>query len=113
MATLDLTPEPLEIIAKRSVTWEWTITWQDSAGNPINNTGYTFTWTAYKDDGTTLLSVATGSGITNGGATGTIAFLIPATSTGVDALTYTWRLIGTAAGKTYCPAEGTLVVENP
>jgi hypothetical protein len=112
MATLDLTAEPLEIIVNTGATWGWTITWQNSDGTPIDNSGYTFTWTVFTASGGTLITASTGSGITNGGENGQIVFEIPPTSTAVSAATYQWTLRGVSGDDVYFPAVGTLVVEK-
>lgn len=58
-------------------------TWKDSAGTPINLTGYTAAMQIRKDiEATaTLVSLTSGSGITLGGALGTITVEILATAT--------------------------------
>lgn len=59
-------------------TYQCTVTWTDSNGNPINLTGYTARMKfKNKHGGTTLASLTDSSGLTLGGALGTIAIAIP------------------------------------
>ena len=68
---------------EQGATWELTITWNDDAGAPIDVTGYSAVATV-KDTfgGTTLVSASTAAGtITNGGAAGTFAIVVPHATT--------------------------------
>jgi hypothetical protein len=75
---------------KQGATLSLTATWKDSAGAAINLTGYTARMqvrSAY-DATSTILSLTSSSGITLGGAAGTIA--ITASATVTAALTAPW-----------------------
>jgi len=68
---------------KQGATFQLTITWKDSAGTAINLTGYTARAQARLtyDTSTTIFSLTSSSGITLGGAAGTIAIVIAAGTT--------------------------------
>jgi hypothetical protein len=75
---------------QQGATLSLTATWKDSAGAAINLTGYTARMqvrSAY-DATSTILSLTSSSGITLGGAAGTIA--ITASATVTAALTAPW-----------------------
>jgi hypothetical protein len=75
---------------KQGATLSLTATWKDSTGAAINLTGYTARMqvrSAY-DATSTILSLTSSSGITLGGAAGTIA--ITASATVTAALTAPW-----------------------
>jgi hypothetical protein len=75
---------------KQGATLSLTATWNDSTGAAINLTGYTARMqvrSAY-DATSTILSLTSSSGITLGGAAGTIAITVSATVTA--ALTAPW-----------------------
>jgi hypothetical protein len=67
----------------QGATFERVITWNDSAGNPVNLGGYTARMQVRQRfvSPTTVLSLTTGSGITLGGALGTITLLASASTT--------------------------------
>ncbi len=71
------------ITINQGATFELTITWKDSAGTAINLTGYTARMQVREtySSTSTIVSLTSGSGITLGGAAGTIAILISATTT--------------------------------
>ena len=75
---------------KQGATLSLTATWKDSAGTAVNLTGYTARMQVRStyDSSTTILSLTNGSGITLGGAAGTIA--ITASATVTAALTAPW-----------------------
>jgi len=63
-------------------TYQLTVTWKDSNGNPINLTGYTARMKMKnKHGGTTLVSLTEADGLTLGGALGTILVTISDTLT--------------------------------
>ncbi len=64
-------------------TFELTITWKDSAGTAINLSGYTARMQVRETYSSTtpIVSLTNGAGITLGGAAGTIAIVISATTT--------------------------------
>ena len=72
-----------DITINQGATFELTITWKDSAGTAINLTGYTARMQVREtySSTSTIVSLTSGSGITLGGAAGTIAILISATTT--------------------------------
>lgn len=71
------------ITINQGATFELTITWKDSAGTAINLTGYTARMQVREtySSSSTVVSLTNGSGITLGGAAGTIAIVISATTT--------------------------------
>jgi len=68
---------------KQGATFQLTITWKDSAGTAIDLTNYTARAQARLtyDTSTTIFSLTSSSGITLGGAAGTIAIVIAAGTT--------------------------------
>lgn len=116
MPSLDLTPEPLSITAKRGMTWEWSLLWKDSAGDPIDNTGYDFYFTmrVAPDDVTPVLALSTQEGsITGSGSTGFINFLVAASVTNVASRRYVFACTSdNGAGDLRPVSEGTLTVED-
>lgn len=75
---------------KQGATLSLTATWKDSTGTAVNLTGYTARMQVRStyDATSTILSLTSGSGITLGGAAGTIAITASATTTA--ALTAPW-----------------------
>jgi hypothetical protein len=71
------------ITINQGATFELTITWKDSAGTAINLTGYTARMQVRETYSSTtpIVSLTNGAGITLGGAAGTIAIVISATTT--------------------------------
>ena len=72
-----------DITINQGATFELTITWKDSAGTAINLTGYTARMQVRETYSSTtpIVSLTNGAGITLGGAAGTIAIVISATTT--------------------------------
>ena len=72
-----------DIEINQGATYELTVTWKDSAGTAINLTGYSARMQVREtySSASTIVSLTNGSGITLGGAAGTIAILISATTT--------------------------------
>lgn len=72
-----------DITINQGATFELTVTWKDSTGAAINLTGYSARMQVREtySSASTVVSLTNGSGITLGGATGTIAILISATTT--------------------------------
>lgn len=65
----------LNIVLRSGTDFSLPLTWKDNAGTPYNLTGYTAAFqirASAADTGTPLLSLTDGSGITLGGAAGTI-----------------------------------------
>ena len=75
---------------KQGATLSLTATWKDSSGTAVNLTGYTarLQVRATYDSSSTILSLTSASGITLGGAAGTIS--ITASATVTAALTAPW-----------------------
>jgi hypothetical protein len=71
------------ITINQGATFELTITWKDSAGTAIDLTGYTARMQVRETYSSTtpIVSLTNGAGITLGGAAGTIAIVISATTT--------------------------------
>lgn len=72
-----------DITINQGATFELTVTWKDSTGAAINLTGYSARMQVREtySSSSTIVSLTNGSGITLGGAAGTIAILISATTT--------------------------------
>ena len=72
-----------DITINQGATFELTVTWKDSTGAAINLTGYSARMQVREtySSASTVVSLTNGSGITLGGAAGTIAILISATTT--------------------------------
>jgi hypothetical protein len=110
-----MTPEPLDIIVKRGMTWEWSVLWLDENDAPIDNTGYDFTMVVHvvPSDGTPALTLSTSAGhITPSGSSGYIDFLVGASATTIDSIRYVFALTSDAAGVKKPVSEGTLTVED-
>jgi len=87
MATLNITSGRLDITAQAGKTWMFTFTVRDEAGALVNLTGYTARMQARADwTSTPILSLATGAGITLGGALGTVAIAVTAATTSAIAV---------------------------
>jgi hypothetical protein len=84
MTTIPGTPtEPLVIV--KGATFDPVFTWRDENGTAINLTGYTaarFMAREVIDSATPFISLSIGSGITLGGAAGTITLNMSAAATG-------------------------------
>ena len=72
-----------DITINQGATFELTITWKDSAGTAINLSGYTARMQVREtySSATSIVSLTNAAGITLGGAAGTVAILISATTT--------------------------------
>jgi hypothetical protein len=98
----------------RGQTFTRVVTYRDSAGALVNLTGYSVTFVARPsvNYGSDTISLSSGSGITLGGAAGTITITLSATATAalpVDDLVYSLKL--TAAGNVDIILTGTITVE--
>lgn len=107
MATLNLT-------FPQGATWTLSLTWNDDDGDPINLTGFSAAMQVrqtYRST-TPVVSVLSGSGITLGGALGTIAIRVPATSTDdIKAGRYVYDFeLTSGGGEVTRLIEGTLTV---
>jgi hypothetical protein len=71
------------IIADQGATFNRVITWNDSDGDPVDLGGYTARMQVRQRyvSTSTVLSLTSGSGITLGGALGTITLLVSASAT--------------------------------
>ncbi len=80
---MTFSPGSYDIKIYQGATFSQTFTWKDETDTPINLTGYSARMQirASVDSSSTLVSLTSGSGITLGGAAGTIAVLISATDT--------------------------------
>lgn len=67
-----------------------TITWKDSAGDLVNLTGYTAQMVVSDSDGSAVITLTGGSGITLGGSAGTIG--LQAQTSGIDPGCYSYFL---------------------
>ena len=72
-----------DLTINQGATFELTVTWKDSAGTAINLTGYSARMQVREtySSSTSIVSLTNGAGITLGGAAGTIAIVISATTT--------------------------------
>lgn len=72
-----------DIYIESGATWSLTFTWRDSNGNPINLTGYSARMQIRPgvEAEATIASLTDGSGLTLGGAAGTIVATLSATAT--------------------------------
>lgn len=72
-----------DLTINQGETFSLTVTWKDSAGTAINLTGYTARLQVREtySSSSTVISLTSGSGITLGGAAGTIAIVISAATT--------------------------------
>jgi len=72
-----------DITINQGATFELTLTWEDSSGTAINLTGYQARMQVREtySSSSTIVNITQASGITLGGAAGTVAILISATDT--------------------------------
>lgn len=72
-----------DISINQGATFQLQITWKDAAGTAIDITGYTARMQVREtySSASTIVSLTNGSGITLGGAAGTIAILISSATT--------------------------------
>lgn len=72
-----------DLYIEQGATFNKQLTWKDSVGNPVNLTGYTARLQIRTSltESTTIASLTQGSGITLGGALGTIVLLLSAVQT--------------------------------
>jgi hypothetical protein len=115
MATLDMTPDTLEIVVKAHTTWEWSFLWLDENESPIDNTGYAIDFamrTEWGDTDPALRLSTTDGTITCSGSSGFLHFLAPASVTGVESQRYVFDVIATTTGGPAPVADGTLLVED-
>lgn len=82
-------------------------------GVPVDVTGWTATFTI-RSSTATLITATVGSGITLGGAAGTVTVAVTSTAmAAVEAGTYQWTLTLTpSAGQSFAFMAGTLTVRN-
>lgn len=77
-----MTPGTLDLVCPQGATFSRTLTWKQD-GSPVNITGYTAALQVRRKHSTpdVAVSLTSGSGITLGGAAGTITFTITAATT--------------------------------
>lgn len=98
-----MSPGILNLTLAQGETWSLSLTWTDDAGSPISLAGYTAAMQVrvMYDSATPVLSLASGSGITLGGAAGTVAISVDATTTAaLPAAIYVYDLELRSAGGT-------------
>ena len=98
---VNLSAPELNITVMQGDTYTLTFTWKNSAGTAINLTGYTAKYQARAtpDSSSTIISLTESSGLTLGGAAGTIVLLVSATAMGLlDMGTYSHNLEVTSGG---------------
>lgn len=80
-----MTAGTYDISVEQNATFSLTITWKNSAGSPIDLTGYTAKAVIQSQAGATLATLSSAGGvdgtITLGGAAGTIVLTLPAAFT--------------------------------
>ena len=92
---MSVAPGILNLTFPQGATWDLSITWTDSAGDPIDVTDYSARMQVRQSytSADAVLSLTNGSGITLGGTAGTIDVNVSATATaGVAALQYVYDL---------------------
>lgn len=98
MAEYPETAGELNIVTKVGTTFNLPLTWKDENGVVIDITGYSAAMQirdSINDTGTPLLSLTDGSGITLGGAAGTIDIVISKTQNNFGQKTLFYDLIMT------------------
>lgn len=103
-----------DIVIEKGATWNPVITWKDSAGAAINLTGYSARLQIREKvtSSSALVSLTSSSGITLGGAAGTITPLISSTDTAALSFTtgvYDLELIS-GSGVVYRVLQGKVTV---
>ena len=101
-----------DLTVEQGATYQKTVTWKDSAGDPVDISGYSarMQFRARKSSTDTLLSITEADYITLGGAAGTIAISIPAAVTAAldfRRAVYDLELVS-AGGVVYRLIEGTV-----
>ena len=113
------TPERVDLALYRGATFDTTVTWLDSDGDPVDLTGYTATFragrTRYGSTTVQVLALATGGdGITLGGVAGTIAVTATAAQTRlIPPGAYRYQLEVTSAGGTVSRIQHGRILVSP
>lgn len=90
-------PIPRQTVIDQARDFYLTVIWQDSNKTPINITGYTATFSIRQDYAEPIVvSVASPTAITLGGANGTFTIHLDQTQTAIDEGTYVCELIATS-----------------
>lgn len=103
----------LNLTLAQGSTWSVTLTYKDANGAAINLSGYTAAMQvrASHAASTTVLSLTSGSGITLGGAAGTITITASAATTAaIEAGTYVYDLELTTGSTVTRLVEGSVTV---
>jgi len=98
---------------EQGTTFSRTFTWKDNSNNPINLTGYTAKLEIKDFKGNLLETLTSGSGITLGGSSGTIAVSIAAVVTTTftfDSARYDLKMTD-ASGNVTRLLEGVVVLD--
>lgn len=93
-----MTAAPYDFIFDAGADVVATLTWKDASGNPIDLTGYTAIMAMTAPGSAPDLTLTQSSGLTLGGAAGTISFDIPASTTINWAAGVTYTLFVTSGG---------------
>lgn len=106
-----INPATYNIVAPQGATFDTTFTFRID-GNPVNLTGYTALMKLRTEpSGDAILSLSNGSGITLGGAAGTIAVAITATQmTALEAGSYLYDLKLTQASTVTRLLQGSFLI---
>lgn len=100
MAKIKAKASQLDMVIEQNASFSVLLTWLDSAGVPINVTGYSATLTAKDATGTIILTWTEALEITLGGTAGTISIDIDDSITNTytfDELTYCLVLVDTVS----------------
>ena len=110
---MSVSPGILNLTFPQGATWDLSLTWTDSDGDPINLTAYSARMQVRHsyDAGTPVLSLTNGTGITLGGTAGTIDVTVAASVTaGVAAAQYVYDLEVEASSVVTRVVQGSLTV---
>jgi hypothetical protein len=90
-------PIPRETIIEQARDFYLSVTWKNSAGTPINLTGYSAAFSIRQDYGEPIvLAVVSPTDITLGGAAGTVIVHLDQTQTSIDEGIYVCELVVTS-----------------
>jgi hypothetical protein len=104
------------IVCEAGATLDRTLVWKDSAGTPINLSGYSAKAMVKDESGTSavlLLEFSTATGeITLGGALGTIHIVVPYADTRIEIGRHLWSLEMTTGTTVTRLVEGAFIVSG-
>lgn len=105
----------LNLMLPQGATWSLSLTWRDSDDDPVNLAGYSAAMQvrrSYRSTSPAVLSLSSGSGITLGGAAGTIEVSVAAgTTEDISTGKYVYDLeLTSGGGQVTRLIEGTITV---